>query len=445
MLDIEESQLEPGARVAERYRLDHVLGEGGMGVVWEAHDETTGEGRALKFIRTDKCGDARSIARLLREARAASAVSHPNVARVFEVLELPEGTPFLVMERLHGETLKTRLARVGKLSPDELGPIGVAIASGVRAAHALGIVHRDLKPDNVFVLSDGGVKVIDFGIAKELRSEGETELTTTGAMLGTLHYMAPEQVFGDVDIDERADVWALGVVLYECLAGRRPTEGSGSGQVLKAIMTRAFTPLAVASPGCPGAVSDLVARMLSRERTERPSLDEVVDVLEGRAARTPRSVKAVAAVETTAPRSRSRMIAALVGLAAVGATAGAVRFVVPPEASPPPSGGGAVSAIAPSSAPSAGPSSAIGALPSAGGSTPPVSAGVDPVPVASTVTVTSAKVVVAPGPKAGASASVKAMAPRASDSASPAPTVTPSAPSSSGSPALPPLATSRRS
>ena len=301
MLEIEESQLERGARLADRYRLDHVLGEGGMGVVWEAIDETSGEARALKFIRRDKCGDGRSVARLLREAHAAKSVSHPNVARVFEVLELPEGTPFLVMERLRGETLKSRLARVERLSPDELVPMAVAIASGVRAAHALGIVHRDLKPDNVFVLADGRVKVIDFGIAKDLRSEGEADLTTTGAMLGTLLYMAPEQVFGDVDIDERADVWALGVVLYECIAGRRPTDGAGSGQVLKAIMTQAFTPLAVAAPGCPEALSNLVALMLSRDRTERPSLDEVIDTLEGRPSRAPQKAMAVAATETTAP------------------------------------------------------------------------------------------------------------------------------------------------
>ena len=439
MLEIEESQLEPGARIVDRYRLDHVLGEGGMGIVWEAHDETSGEPRALKFIRTEKCGDARSIARLLREAHAASAVSHPNVARVFEVLELPEGTPFLVMERLHGETLKARLARVGKLSPDELVPIGVAIASGVRAAHDLGIVHRDLKPDNVFMLSDGGVKVIDFGIAKELRSEGETELTTTGAMLGTLHYMAPEQVFGDVDVDERADVWALGVVLYECMAGRRPTEGSGSGQVLKAIMTRTFTPLAVTSLGCPSGISDLVARMLSRDRADRPSLDEVVDALEGRAPRAPSPVKAVA-VETTAPRSRSVTVAVLVGLAALGA-AGVARFVVPSSSAPT----NAVSSVASSSAQLGLPAS-VGVVPSSGTSTPLVSGGLEPVvPIAGVVTA-SAKVVTAPTwPKVGASASAKAVgAPRTAVS-TPVPSPTPPAPSSSVAPALPPLATSRRS
>jgi serine/threonine-protein kinase len=289
------------------------------------------------------------------------------------------------------------------------------------------------------------VKVIDFGIAKELRSEGETELTTTGAMLGTLHYMAPEQVFGDVDIDERADVWALGVVLYECLAGRRPTEGSGSGQVLKAIMTRTFTPLAAASPGCPAPISDLVARMLSRERAERPSLDEVVDTLEGRATRAPRSVKAVAAEETSAPRSRSVMVGALVGLAAVGVMAGAARFVLSSTASP--SGSGAVSALAQSSPPPLGSPASVGALPSAGSSAPLGSAGVDPLPAARAVTVTSAKVVVVTGPKAGASTSVKAVgvAPRAVAPSTATPTAAPPAASSSGSPALPPLATSRRS
>jgi len=436
MLEIEESRLERGVRVADRYRLDHVLGAGGMGVVWDAHDETSGEERALKFIRTEKCGDARSIARLLREAHAASAVSHPNVARVFEVLELPEGTPFLVMERLHGETLKARLARVGKLSQEALVPIGVAIASGVRAAHALGIVHRDLKPDNVFLLADGRVKVIDFGIAKELRAEGDTELTTTGAMLGTLHYMAPEQVFGDVDIDERADVWALGVVLYECVTGQRPTEGSGSGQVLKAIMTRAFPPLATASPGFPEDLSDMVARMLTRDRSERPSLTDVIDTLEGRAPRQSRGVRAVPIADASVSRGRSRLGAAFVGLAVLvglGAIAGA--------------GSALWARAAPPAVPSpTGPSAALEGKPLA-----PIVSAEQPAPHASANTTPSAKS--GTGPKLPSTTVPAKLGAHASSSpsvsaapSSPPTGATPSAPpSASGLPAPLPLATSRRS
>lgn len=325
MLEIDETKLEPGGRVGAHFRLEQVLGEGGMGVVWDAVDERTGERRALKFLRADKESDGSNEARLLREAHASATVAHPNVARVFEVLELPEGTPFLVMERLEGETLRARLSRVGTLEPAEVVRIVVAIAEALRAAHARGIVHRDLKPDNVFVLRDGAVKVIDFGIAKDLRAKDETGLTATGAMLGTLHYMAPEQVFGDVDVDERADVWALGVVAYECVAGKRPTDAAGSGQVLKAIMTRTFLPLVEVAPACPAHVSELVARMLSRERDARPSLDEVLDVLEGRANAAAREVSTVSGEIVAARRPRARVsLAVLASLAFVGVGGGLV-------------------------------------------------------------------------------------------------------------------------
>jgi len=319
MLEIDETKLEPGGRVGAHFRLEQVLGEGGMGVVWDAVDERTGERRALKFLRADKESDGSNEARLLREAHASATVAHPNVARVFEVLELPEGTPFLVMERLEGETLRARLTRVGTLEPSEVVRIVVSIAEALRAAHARGIVHRDLKPDNVFVLRDGAVKVIDFGIAKDLRAKDETGLTATGAMLGTLHYMAPEQVFGDVDVDERADVWALGVVAYECVAGKRPTDAAGSGQVLKAIMTRTFPPLVEVAPACPAHVSELVGRMLSRERDARPSLDEVLDVLAGRAPTAAREVSTVSGELVVPRRPRSRVsLAVLASVAFVG-------------------------------------------------------------------------------------------------------------------------------
>ena len=433
MLQIDESKLEPGARVAERYRLDRVLGEGGMGVVWDAVDEESGEARALKFIKQDKGGDGRSVARLLREARAASTVAHPNVARVFDVLELPEGTPFLVMERLEGETLKARLARVGKLAPVEATTIVSAIADGVRAAHELGIVHRDLKPDNVFILRDGRVKVLDFGIAKDLKSEGETELTTTGAMLGTLHYMAPEQVFGDVDVDQRADVWALGIVLYECLAGRRPTDGSGSGQVLKAIMTGNFTPIASVAPDVPKELSELVERMLSRDRDERPTLEEVLDGLHGRYERVSRRHPKVAAAAAPArpPGTRRTLfgVAVVVGLAGVAAglamRSSAAKGQGAGEAPSASATSLAASAAAPSATtlttPSATATATVGAAPS---STALPSIGPRP---------TSA-----PRPTASASARATASAPEAPPSA------TSAAPPPASSSSTLPLATSRR-
>ena len=280
MLVIESITLEPGVVVGDHYRLECILGEGGMGTVWQAIDTTTGEARALKFLRRDRIGDARNETRLLREARALSSIAHDNVARVVEVSKLDDGTPFLVMERLEGETLKQRLARVEKMAPADAIQIAGHIAAAVSAAHESGIVHRDLKPDNVFLVGGGHVKVLDFGIAKDLRAAGDS-LTTTGSMLGTLHYMAPEQVFGDDDVDDRADIWALGVLLYECVSGKKPTDGSGSGQVLKAIMTRSFPRLDIVAPECPHEVADLVESMLSRDRHQRPRMIEVVHALSG--------------------------------------------------------------------------------------------------------------------------------------------------------------------
>ena len=431
MLQIDESKLEEGAHVADRYRLDHVLGEGGMGVVWSATDERSGEIRALKFIRRDKCGDGRSVARLLREAHAASTVAHPNVARVFEVLELPEGTPFLVMEHLEGETLSSRLARKS-IGPAEASRLVAAIAHGVRAAHALGIVHRDLKPDNVFILGDGTVKVIDFGIAKDLRTGADTDLTATGAMLGTLHYMAPEQVFGDVDVDERADVWALGVVLYECVAGRRPTEGSGSGQVLKAIMTGTFPTLVDAAPGCPEALSDLVREMLSRDRAERPTLDDVIDVLEGRPSQRPSRKPALASevLPLRTPWTRRRVL--VVGTAITFALGIA--------------GAGAGIGLRDRGAPATATASATASI-------DPPTLSATSVSSLSTASFASVSATAASSLPSSASASASLTSPRASVSAkaSSAPRLPPSAvtPGSAptpppSAPSVPPIATSRR-
>ncbi len=281
MLEVNEVALQEGEFVTYRYRLVRVLGEGGMGVVWEARDEATGELRALKFLHPSR-SDAEAEARFQREARAAIAVSHPNVARVLEVSELPAGSPFLVMERLHGETLRQRLDRRGRLSLDEAPRILSAVVQGVQAIHGAGIVHRDLKPENVFLTEDGGVKVLDFGIAKVLAPGHDARsLTRTGAMIGTLYYMAPEQVFADGDIDGRADVWALGVLLFECLVGQRPTEGQGAGQVLKRITTVPMPRLAQELALCPPELDALCARMLSRARSARPDPAEILRVFEG--------------------------------------------------------------------------------------------------------------------------------------------------------------------
>ncbi|HEX7836357.1 MAG TPA: serine/threonine-protein kinase, partial [Kofleriaceae bacterium] len=272
--------------IGARYRLERLLGEGGMGVVWAAEDLVTHQHHALKLLKRD-AGDPDARRRFLREARAASAVRHPHVVSILDVLELEDGSPAIVMELLEGESLRDRLAREHKLSLGQLAEIAVPVISAVGAAHALGIVHRDLKPENIF-LSRGAagecvVKVLDFGIAKLTALDGDAMQSTgitTGAVLGTPAYMAPEQVFGETDLDHRADIWALGLLLYQCLSGVLPTEGGNVGQVLKNVIARPFEPLDQLVPDLPPDLARLVARMLARERSERPAdLHEVIDVL----------------------------------------------------------------------------------------------------------------------------------------------------------------------
>ncbi len=284
--------LEAGAVVANRYELLRVVGEGGMGVVWAARDCRSGDSVALKFLREERASDVRHQERLLREAKAAAAVRHPNVATVHEVLETATGRPFLVMDLLQGEPLAARLAREGTLPLPECARVLGAVVDAIQAAHGCGIIHRDLKPENIFLLGAGtsppSVRVLDFGIAKTVEREDVTHapsLTTTGTMLGTPYYMAPEQIFGDNDVDGKADVWALGVVLYECLSGKRPTQATGVGQVLKVIMNDAIPPLSEVAPDVPAEVAALVSKMLSRRRDDRPDLTLVRAMLADAASR----------------------------------------------------------------------------------------------------------------------------------------------------------------
>jgi serine/threonine-protein kinase len=226
--------------------------------------------------------------RFLREARAASAVEHPNVLEVRDIFEVDGGTPVMVMDLLEGETLGQRIARDGQLSLPNAADILAQVVSGVGTAHSAGVVHRDLKPDNVFIVraKDGteSVRVLDFGIAKLVGPQGtNTEngmVTGTGVMLGTPCYMSPEQSSGEKDIDHRTDIWSIGAILYETLSGARPVEGDSIGQVVKRLIVEGITPISVLLPTLPADMVHLIDRMLCREREGRPQdLREVNEVL----------------------------------------------------------------------------------------------------------------------------------------------------------------------
>jgi serine/threonine protein kinase len=273
-----QPSLAAGQLIAKRYRLDHELGRGGMGVVWAATHLVTGRRVAVKFLLGHADPHAELRRRFLREARAAAAVDHPNVVEVIDVVELEDETPAIVMELLSGETLRDKLAREKRLPLAHAASILLPVAEAVATAHARGIVHRDLKPENIFLAQSTRwrehVKVLDFGIAKlvGLATGGsETDAVTgTGSTLGTPCYMAPEQTLGQKDIDHRADIWSLGVILYECLAGVRPLQGSSVGQVVLQLATEGVRHLEQVVPGLPKEATALVMRMLARERTDRP-------------------------------------------------------------------------------------------------------------------------------------------------------------------------------
>jgi serine/threonine-protein kinase len=256
-----------------------------MGYVWRATDEATGSAVAIKLLKGSTAEDRK---RFQREVRAAAAIRHPSVVAVHDFIELPGGLLAIVMDLLEGETLGAVLRRDRQISLPDLSTILLPVVSALEAAHALGIVHRDLKPDNVFLCgtrSTLDVKVLDFGVAKLTASDGlaaQTQaLTGTGSMVGTPYYMSPEQVFADKDLDARADIWSLGVILYECLTGTRPTEADTIGRVLKRIMVADIEPIVTHRADLPEDVVSLVGRMLSGDREQRPQrMSEIREVLE---------------------------------------------------------------------------------------------------------------------------------------------------------------------
>jgi protein kinase-like protein len=213
-----------GLVLAGQYRLTEKVGIGANGTIWEAERLADGELVAVKMLRAAVAHDTIAADRLRREAAALGLAWHPNVVEVYEDGHLPDGTSYLVMERLHGESLAERLRRVGALSTDELIPIALQLCDALGAVHAAGIVHRDVKPSNIFLANEAGsdairVKVLDFGIARV--EWAETRLTNANAPLGTPGYMSPEQEQGQ-EIDHRSDVFGMGSVLYECLTGLAP-------------------------------------------------------------------------------------------------------------------------------------------------------------------------------------------------------------------------------
>ncbi len=258
--------LQPGRVLGGRYRLEREIARGGMGTVWEADDPLLARQIAVKTLDTAIGMDESIRARFRREAITAAAVTHPNIVATYDTGE-DDGVAYIVMELVHGITLRQLIDRDGALPVGQAADITYQVADALSVAHARGLVHRDVKPGNVLVQPDGRVKVTDFGIAKAADSGGE-ELTRTGMVVGTARYLAPEQVDGR-DVDERVDIYSLGLVLYEMLCGRAPFEADTDIATAVARLTAPPRPITLECPAVPSALEHVIDRALAKDPAER--------------------------------------------------------------------------------------------------------------------------------------------------------------------------------
>ena len=311
-----------GARVVNgKYEITRVLGEGGMGIVVAARHLALGELVALKFLRASLGGDKESAARFLLEAKRATRIKNEHVARVYDV-DTTDGTPFIVMEYLTGQDLAGVIRDCGGLPLDKAVDLLLQACEAIAEAHALGIVHRDLKPANLFVTvgSDGLplVKVLDFGIAKSLLAS-DTSVTASTAVVGSPVYMSPEQLTCSKHVDQRTDVWSLGVILYEMLAGSTPYAGNSLAAVAATVLRGLYTRLSLQRSDVPAAVDEVVADALCQD------LEKRVPTVQAFAAR-------IAPFGTAAARASLERIARISARGGAPSTGGATLLDAPEAA-----------------------------------------------------------------------------------------------------------------
>jgi eukaryotic-like serine/threonine-protein kinase len=273
--DDTESELRAlvGTTVAGKYRVDRLIGRGGMGAVFQATNLAIGKRVALKFLDHEAAKNREACQRFQREAEAAGMAESAHIVQIFDSGSTDAGLPFLVMELLTGEDLRARLRREKRLSVALALRITSQVLRALMRAHAAGIVHRDLKPDNVFLCARDDdpsfVKIVDFGISKVARSRGADTLTRRGTVLGTAFYMSPEQAQSFADIDGRTDLFSVGAILFEMLAGGPPHVGPTYEAVLISICTKDAGDVRARAPEVPASVATLVSRALARDRDQR--------------------------------------------------------------------------------------------------------------------------------------------------------------------------------
>ncbi|WP_437725704.1 serine/threonine-protein kinase [Sorangium sp. So ce861] len=453
MSDDLQGSFPAGKVIAGRFRIERLIGRGGMGEVYAARNLGTGRDVALKVVRG--VADAAQTRRFLREAKAATAIQHPNVIEVLDVFEGDDHAPVMVMELLRGEPLSALRRRRGALHLHEAARLLSPVAAALRAAHGKGIVHRDLKPDNIFLSEPqaGGCvpKVLDFGIAKVLdptsiSSETHGGNTSTGSILGTPHYMSFEQAMSEKDIDHRADIWAMGVILFEALTGRRPLEFETLGEMYTAFLQREVPSIRSAVPDLPADVADVLDRCLQKRREDRlDDLGPLIEVLGRHAdpaspgalaggkvvgalaplAAAPRSAAPAAVTDRGGPaRSLKRAGAGAALLAAIGVAALVALRRPPADAPAPPA-----SASAEAAPPASTPAEADGAR--ASGPEPPPSPAPSAAPPPPAAPGAAAPAALARGDRAAESVAPSAVpparrpSPRAPSATAPAPSATP--------------------
>ncbi|MFN2564980.1 MAG: protein kinase [Gemmatimonadaceae bacterium] len=258
--------LAPGDSLAGRYRILEVVGAGGMGVVYKAHDRELGEDVAVKVLRREFVSDPTLVERFKREIRLARHISHPNVVRMHDLGE-SGGVYYLTMEYVEGITVRELIDKRGRLDISATLAIGTQLAESLGVAHRQGIIHRDVKPENLLLDAEGLLKVMDFGVAR--LAQHVSSATQAGLLIGTPAYMAPEQLLEE-PVDCRADLYAAGVVMYECLTGRLPYEATSVVGLVAAVIRGAVKPPTDLNPAVPAALSAVVMQLMQTEADKRP-------------------------------------------------------------------------------------------------------------------------------------------------------------------------------
>ncbi len=271
--DVQRLPIQQGDTVVGRYRVGRLLGAGGMGLVFEGEHLELGNEVAIKVVRPQLSRSQHIATRFVHEARSVAGLSSPHIARVFDAGQLPSGEAFLVMERLHGQDLLSRLGQSGPLPYRQAAEIVLQACEAMAAAHASGLIHRDIKPEHLFITESPGsppfVKLLDFGISKQLGATGAARVTLPGDSIGSPCYMSPEQMQNPAAVDERTDIWSLGVVLYESLTGTRPFDGDTDGQIQWQVIAESPPALLELGNDIPPRLVEIVDRCLEKDANLR--------------------------------------------------------------------------------------------------------------------------------------------------------------------------------